>query len=188
MKIEIKAEPRKIKTGNFNYGNIKSPYDANTLYFTKNGKPYAVIAGELHFSRLPRERWREMVLKMRECGINTVSTYIFWNYHEEIEGRFDFSGNKDIAAFLRICKETEMSCILRIGPWCHGEVIRGGFPKRIDKMPKKRSDDHKYLAEVREFWQGLYKEVDTYLDGETVIGIQLENEYTGSTDPYTLAS
>lgn len=182
MNIQIVVKPRSIQTGNFNYGNIESPYGANTQYFTRNGEPYTVIAGELHFSRLPKERWKETLLKMRECGLNTVSTYVFWNYHEEIKGQFDFSGNKDIAAFLQICKEIQMPCILRIGPWCHGEVICGGFPKRIHKMAKKRSDNPKYLAEVRDFWTGLYKEVKPFLDGETVIGIQLENEYTGSTE------
>lgn len=182
MKITISANPREVNPGDFNYSNIKSPYGANTQHFTKNGEPFTVIAGELHFSRLPKERWRETLLKMRECGLNTVSTYVFWNYHEEIKGQFDFEGNKDIAAFLEICKNINMPCILRIGPWCHGEVIRGGFPKRINKMLKKRSNDPKYLAEVRDFWQGLYQEVKPYLDGETVIGIQLENEYTGSTE------
>ena len=182
MKIEIIAKPKEVKLGNFNYSNIESAYGVNTQYFTKNGKPYTVIAGDLHFSRLPRERWRETLLKMRECGLNTVSTYVFWNYHEEIKGQFDFSGNKDIAHFLQICKYIEMPCILRIGPWCHGEVIRGGFPKRINKLTKKRCNNPKYLAEVKEYWQGLYKEVKPYLDGETVIGIQLENEYTGSTE------
>ncbi|MGN0462599.1 MAG: beta-galactosidase [Ruminococcus sp.] len=182
MKIEINAEPKIVKTGDFNYSNIESAYGVNTQYFTKNGKPYTIIAGELHFSRLSKKRWRETLLKMRECGINTVSTYVFWNYHEEIKGQFDFSGNRDISAFLSICRDIKMPCILRIGPWCHGEVIRGGFPKRINKMPKKRCDNPQYLAEVKEFWQGLYKELEPYLDGKTVIGIQLENEYTGSTE------
>lgn len=182
MKIEIIAKPKEVKAGNFNYSNIKSEYGCNTQYFTKGGKPYTVIAGELHFSRLPRERWRETLLKMRECGLNTVSTYVFWNYHEEIKGKFDFSGNKDISAFLSICRDIDMPCILRIGPWCHGEVIRGGFPKRINKLTKKRCNNPKYLAEVKEYWQGLYKEVKPYLDGETIIGIQLENEYTDSTE------
>ncbi|MGN0527778.1 MAG: beta-galactosidase [Eubacterium sp.] len=182
MEITIDAKPKEVKSGDFNYSNIESAYGVNTQYFTKNGKPYTVIAGEIHFSRLPRNRWRETLLKMRECGINTVSTYIFCNYHEEIKGQFDFSGNKDISAFLSICRDIDMPCILRIGPWCHGEVIRGGFPKRINKMAKKRCDNPKYLAEVKDFWQGLYKEVKPYLDGETVIGIQLENEYTGSTE------
>lgn len=118
---------------------------------------------------------------MQDCGLNTVSTYVFWNYHEEIKGQFDFKGNKDISAFLQICKDIDMPCILRIGPWCHGEVIRGGFPKRINLLAKKRCGNEKYLNEVKEFWQGLYKEVAPFLDGKTVIGLQLENEYTGPT-------
>lgn len=182
MNITINAKPKEIRKGNFHYSNIESEYGCNTLYFTKNGKPYTIIAGELHFSRLPKERWKETLLKMRECGINTVSTYVFWNYHEEIKGQFDFKGNKDIAYFLQTCKDIEMPCLLRIGPWCHGEVIRGGFPKRINFLPKKRCNSPKYLSEVREYWQGLYREIEQYLDGKTVIGIQLENEYTGSTE------
>lgn len=179
MKITINAKPKEIHNGDFNYSNIESEYGCNTLYFTKNGKPYSIIAGEMHFARVPKERWKETLLKMRECGVNTVSTYVFWNYHEEIKGQFDFSGNKDIAGFLQLCKEIGMLCILRIGPWCHGEVVYGGFPKRINKMKKKRTDAPEYLAEVKEYWQGLYKEVAPYLDGKTVIGIQIDNEYTG---------
>lgn len=179
MNININAKPKEIHNGDFNYSNIKSEYGCNTLYFTKNSKPYSIIAGELHFARVPKERWKETLLKMRECGVNTVSTYVFWNYHEEIKGQFDFSGNKDIAGFLRLCKEIDMPCILRIGPWCHGEVVYGGFPKRINKMKKKRTDAPEYLAEVKEYWQRLYKEVAPYLDGKTVIGIQIDNEYTG---------
>lgn len=181
MDITINGKAKEIKKGNFNYSNIDSEYGCNTLYFTKNDEPYTIVAGELHFSRLLKERWRETLLKMRDCGINTVSTYVFWNYHEEIKGQFDFKGDKDVAQFLQICKDIDMPCLLRIGPWCHGEVIRGGFPKRINLMLKKRCDDPKYLDEVREYWQGLYKEVKPYIDGKTVIGLQLENEYTGPT-------
>lgn len=182
MNIEIKAIPKPVKKGNFNYSNIESAYGVNTQYFTKNGKPFTPIAGELHFSRVPRNRWRESLLKMRECGITVVSNYVFWNYHEEEKNVFDFRGNRDIASFLQICRDIDMPCILRIGPWCHGEVIRGGLPKRINLMVKKRCDDPKYLAEVRDYWTGLYKEVKPFLDGKTVIGLQLENEYTGPTE------
>ena len=182
MNIEIKATPKPVRKGEFNYSNMDSAYGVNTLCFTKNDKPFTPIAGELHFSRLPRERWKETLLKMRDCGVTVVSNYVFWNYHEEDKNAFDFKGNRDISAFLQICRDIDMPCILRIGPWCHGEVIRGGFPKRINKMAKKRCDNPKYLKEVREYWQELYKEVKPYLDGETVIGLQLENEYTGSTE------
>ena len=181
MQITIHARPQPPKPGDFQYGNIESPYGVNTQYFTKNGKPFLPVAGELHFSRLPRERWREALLAMRECGVNTVSTYVFWNHHNEEKGKFDFSGNRDIAAFLSLCRSLSLPVVLRIGPWCHGEVVRGGFPKRIARMPRRRTDAPRYLAAVREYWQRLFCEVESFLDGETVIGLQLENEYTGPT-------
>lgn len=182
MKIEINAKPLPVKQGNFKYGNIESRYGVNTLHFTKDGKPFLPVAGELHFSRLPHESWRRELLKMRDCGINMVSTYVFWNFHEEEKGKFNFSADNNIAEFLRICKDIGMPCILRIGPWDHGEIVRGGFPKRINRMLGKRTNNVKYLKEVEDFWKGLYEEVAEYLDGETVVGIQLENEYTGSTE------
>lgn len=182
MNFEIAIQPKAVQSGAFNYANIQSRYGVNTHFFTRDGKPYTFVAGELHFSRVPRARWKSTLLKMRDCGINTVSTYVFWNYHNEIKGQFDFTGDRDIAAFLALCREIEMPCILRIGPWCHGEVIRGGFPKRIHHMAVKRTNARKYLDEVRAYWSGLYREVAPYLDGETVIGIQLENEYTGKTE------
>lgn len=182
MEIGIRITPLPVRQGDFAYGNIKSRYGANTLYFTKDGRPFLPIAGELHFSRLPRESWRRELLKMKDCGLNMVSTYVFWNFHEEKKGQFDFSGDNDITRFLSLCREVDMPCILRIGPWDHGEVVRGGFPKRIDRMPGKRTDNKKYLAEVEAFWRALYDRVCPYLDGETVVGIQLENEYTGSTE------
>lgn len=181
MNITIKAEPKPVKSGNFNYSNIKSSYGVNTLYFTKNGKPYTVIAGEVHFSRLPAKRWRETILKMRACGLNTISTYVFWNHHNPAKGFYDFSGDRDVHAFLSLCKDLHMPVILRIGPWCHGEVVRGGFPLFVDLMPGKRTDSKKYLEQVRIYWKRLFQEVKDFMDGETVIGIQLENEYTGPT-------
>lgn len=182
MKIEIHGTFKPVQSGDFRYSNRDSRYGVNTQYFTKDAVPFLIIAGEFHFSRCPRARWKSTLLKMRSCGINAVSTYVFWNYHEEHKGKFDFSGDKDISAFLGICREIQMPCILRIGPWCHGEVVCGGFPKRIQRMPGKRSDNPRYLRAVRDFWQGLYGEIAPFLDGETIIGLQLENEYTGKTE------
>jgi len=177
MNIKISAKHRPISNGDFGYSNMESKYGQNTQYFTYDGKPYEIIAGELHYSRVPSYRWKEMLLKMRECGLNAVSSYVFWNYHEEIKDKFDFDGDNNIAAFLQICKEIKMPCILRIGPYCHAEVLHGGLPERIMKMPNKRTDDPEYLAEVRSYWTRLYKEISPYLDGETVMAIQVENEY-----------
>lgn len=72
-----------------------------------------------------------------------------------------------------------MPCILRLGPWAHGECVNGGFPDYVNALPGKRTDDPVYLGYVRRFWERLYAEVETDLDGETVFAIQLENEYNG---------
>ena len=176
----INVNPIEVNKGSFNYSNMDSRYSQNTNYFTKDDNPYMIIAGEMHFAREPVNRWEETLLKMKALGLNAVSTYVFWNYHEEEKGIFDFSGNRDIHKFLSVCKKINMPCILRIGPWCHGEVVYGGLPKRINKLKCKRTNNPKYLAEVKDFWIGLYNQVKEYLDGEVVIGIQLENEYYGN--------
>ncbi|MBQ8600109.1 MAG: beta-galactosidase, partial [Clostridia bacterium] len=182
MKTQIKVHHKPVGKGErLTYSNMESRYGQNTLYFTKDGKPFEIIAGEMHYSRVPRYRWKENLLKMKECGLNAVSTYVLWNYHEEFKNEFDFEGDNDIAAFLATCKEVGMPCILRIGPFCHAEVIYGGMPERINKMENKRTDDPAYLNEVRDYWTRLYREVKPYLDGETVMGIQVENEYRKGT-------
>lgn len=164
----------------FHFGNLSSRYGANNLYFTKDGRPFLPIAGELHFSRLPREMWERELLKMKDTGITVVSTYVFWNYHEPEEGVFDFSGDKDLAHFLSLCRKTGLPCVLRIGPWCHGEVVYGGFPRYVNRMPRKRCDAPRYLRCVERYWKRLAAEIKPYFDGETVLGVQLENEYGGN--------
>ncbi len=178
MKYAIEIKPAAI-THDVAFGNMKSRYDANSLYFTRDGLPFAPISGEYHFSRYPRSEWRRELLKMKAGGLTAVATYIFWNYHEYYEGEYNFSGDNDIHGFLQICREVGMPCILRLGPWAHGECVNGGFPDYVNALPGKRTDDPVYLGYVRRFWERLYAEVETDLDGETVFAIQLENEYNG---------
>ena len=73
--------------------------DTNSLYFTKAGVPWIGVMGEYHYCRDDRDNWRFELDKMKAGGISIVSTYVFWIYHEEEEGIFDFSGNKDIRTF-----------------------------------------------------------------------------------------
>lgn len=187
MKINIQVADAPVKEGCFAFGNIGGDYGVNSEYVTKNKEPYVPVSGEFHFSRYDRNEWKRELLKMKAGGLNCVSTYVFWNHHEYRKMVYDFSGNKDIAEFLRICKEVDMPCILRIGPWAHGECRWGGFPPYVQSMARKRSDSPAYLAAVERFWRELYKQVAPYCDGKTVMAIQLENEYTGSINHlYTL--
>lgn len=78
--------------------------------------------------RKAANQWKEALLKMRAGGVDIVATYVFWIHHEEKKGEWDFSGSRDLRAFLELCKRLNMPVWLRIGPWAHGECRNGGFP------------------------------------------------------------
>lgn len=155
-------------------------YGFTPQYMTKNQKAWFPIMGEFHYSRYPRQYWRESVYKMKAGGVETISTYVFWLHHEEIEKEYDFSGQRDLRAFLEIVKECGMTLFLRVGPWCHGEARNGGLPDwLLQKDYEVRSNDEAYLAEVERYYSKIAEEVKglLYKDGGPIIGIQIENEY-----------
>ena len=138
--------------------------------------------GEFHFSRYPQNEWREELLKMKAGGVDVVATYVFWIHHEEIEGQWDWSGDRDLRKFVQLCGEVGLKAIVRCGPWCHGEVRNGGHPDwLLQKGWKLRSNDTNYLAKAEILYGQIAKQLSGQLwkDGGPVIGIQLENEFRG---------
>ncbi|MEJ2419833.1 MAG: beta-galactosidase [Exilibacterium sp.] len=85
--------------------------------FMLDGSPFQMRAGEMHYPRIPRALWRDRMRKLKSLGLNTLSTYVFWNAHEKTPGQFDFSGNLDISAFLRHAREVGLWVNLRPGPY-----------------------------------------------------------------------
>ena len=96
--------------------------------FYWNGQPFQVRSGAMHYFRIPAYYWEDRLLKLKECGFNTVETYIAWNVHEEKEGVFDFSGEKDFGAFLDVAAKLGLKAIVRPGPYICAEWEMGGFP------------------------------------------------------------
>ena len=76
--------------------------------FLLNGKPFVVKAAEIHYPRIPKEYWEHRIKMCKALGMNTICLYVFWNFHEPEEGRYDFAGQKDIAAFCRLAQENGM--------------------------------------------------------------------------------
>ncbi len=154
--------------------------DYNNLYLTKDEKPWFPVMGEIHYSRYDKNHLEESLYKMKVGGIDVVSSYTIWIHHEEIEGEYDFTKNKDLRHFIWLCKKCSLYLILRIGPWCHGEVRNGGFP---DWLLKKnfipRTNDDGYFKEVEKFYKRIFQEAKGFLlkDGGPIIGVQIENEY-----------
>jgi len=153
--------------------------DANSLYFTKDGKPWYPVMGEFHFSRYPKQRWEESILKMKAAGIDVIATYIFWIYHEEEEGKFNWLGNNDLRSFVQLCKKHNMFVVARIGPWCHGEVRNGAFPDWIVKRGNMRKNNPEYLSSVQKLFNAIAGQTNGlyFKDGGPIIGAQIENEY-----------
>jgi beta-galactosidase len=167
-------------------GTAKNPSGSeitiNGTCISIDGKPWLPVMGEFHYSRYPQDEWRDEILKMKAGGINIVSCYVFWIHHEEVEGRFDWSGQRDLHKFVQLCGELGMRVVVRCGPWDHGEVRNGGYPEwLLDKGYKLRSDDAGYLKEVEHLYSQIAEQLKGSLwkDGGPVIGIQVENEYWG---------
>lgn len=176
-----------ISYESFHMGSSKNPMgdsitlDSESLLY--NGTSWMPVMGEFHFTRYPSEQWVRELRKMKAGGIDVVATYVFWIHHEEVEGEFDWSGRRDLRKFVKNAAEAGLQVIVRMGPWCHGEVRNGGLPDwLLTSDLKVRSNDPKYLGKVETLYQEIAQQLVGLLwkDGGPVIGIQLENEFGGS--------
>lgn len=149
--------------------------------FLLDGKPFQIISGELHYPRVPREAWRHRMQMAKAMGLNTIGTYVFWNVHEPEKGKFDFSGNNDIAEFVRIAKEEGLWVVLRPSPYVCAEWEFGGYPYWLqnEKGLVVRSEEKQYLDEYRKYINEVGKQLAPLQvnHGGNVIMVQVENEY-----------
>lgn len=149
--------------------------------FYLNDDPFTVRAGAIHYFRVPRAYWHDRLRKLKECGFNTVETYVPWNYCEQKEGTFDFSGEKDIAAFLRTAQQLGLYAVVRPGPFICAEWEAGGLPAfaAADAKIRLRCDCDMYMQKVERYLQRLFAELRPCLldNGGNILMMQVENEY-----------
>jgi len=161
--------------------------------FLLNGRPIRLMAGEIHYQRIPREYWADRLMKVKAAGLNTVGTYVFWNALEPEPGQWDFSGGNDLAAFIRTAQRIGLWVIVRPGPYACAEWDFGGLPAWLLRTPdiKVRCSDPRYLAAcesyISKLGQVLY-DLQVHRGGP-VIMVQVENEYGsfGNDREYMLA-
>ena len=139
------------------------------------------ISGSMHYARVPSAYWSDRLQKMKDAGLNTVQTYVPWNFHELEPGIFNFSGDKDLGGFLEAAQDAGLLVILRAGPYICAEWDMGGLPSWLlrHKDIALRTSDPIYLNYVDRWMSVLLPIVKTYLysnDGP-VITVQVENEY-----------
>ena len=148
--------------------------------FLVNGKRTFLASGSLHYARVPRELWRDRLLRMKRAGFNTVETYIFWNFQEPQEGKWDFTGGHDLDAFLKLVKQLGMYATVRVGPYICAEWDSGGFPVWLRFKPglKVRTDNPEFEAAVDDLYDHMLPIVaaNQINHGGAVVLVQLENE------------
>ena len=147
-----------------------------------DGHRVVPVMGEVHYSRIPVAEWRQEVKKMKEGGVTMIATYVFWNHVEEEEGIFRWDGQRNLRRFLEICSEEQMPVILRMGPFCHGEVRNGGIPDwMFEKGCKLRDRNPVFLSYAETLYRQIFSQVQglQWKDGGPVIAAQFDNEYRG---------
>lgn len=99
-----------------------------------NGVEKPLYSGALHYWRIQRRYWSEILDKIIDMGFEIVETYIPWSVHEYEEGNYDFGiidENKDLDWFLSLCEEKKLSVIVRPGPHINAEMTLFGYPEWI---------------------------------------------------------
>ena len=149
--------------------------------FLLNGKPFVVKAAEVHYPRIPRPYWEQRIKMCKALGMNTLCLYVFWNIHEQEEGKFDFTGNNDVAEFIRLAQKNGLYVIVRPGPYVCAEWEMGGLPWWLLKKKdiRLREQDPYFMERYRIFAKKLNEQIGelTIENGGPIIMVQVENEY-----------
>ena len=165
--------------------STKHTFEVGSKAFLLDGKPFTVKAAEVHYTRIPREYWEHRIQMCKALGMNSICIYIFWNAHEPQEGVYDFSGNNDVAAFVRLAQKHGMFVIVRPGPYVCAEWEMGGLPWWLLKKEdiKLRDLDPYFMESVKRFEGKVAEQLVplTVQNGGPIIMVQVENEY-GSYD------
>lgn len=181
-----------VSAQTFSFGTKANPkgetIEVDRQGFIINGKRQIPVMGEMHYARVPQSDWRREIRKMKAGGVTILSTYCFWIHHEENQGEWNWTGNRSLNRFLQVCKEENMPVVLRVGPFCHGEVYQGGFPVWLVKKAQENPKEYKlrslapgFMEATRRLYRNIFLQAEDMLwkNGGTVIGLQIENECRG---------
>ncbi len=159
----------------------KHTFHVDGEHFVLDGKPFVIRSGEMHYNRVPRQYWTDRLQKAKAMGLNTICTYVFWNEHEATEGKFDFRGDRDVAAFVKEAQAQGLWVLVRPGPYVCSEWEWGGFPYWLAKVPgmQVRQNNPEFLKYASRYIKEVGKRLAplTIENGGPILMCQVENEY-----------
>lgn len=164
-----------------------------------------VLSAELHYFRSPSDDWLLLLVRLRQMGANTVSTYVPWCWHEPQPGTFDFTGvtdpQRNLVRFVHLCNSLGLRLILKPGPFVDAELLGGGIPlwllqshpeihaQRADGDLWRHSDSHApracylhpvYLAAARRWIDAFSTAMLPFeYPSGPIIALQADNETPG---------
>lgn len=189
--LSAPSQPKEIRNDHLRMGGVANNrrIDVNNFYLSIDGRPVIPVMGEFHYVRYPEAQWEEEIVKMKAGGVTVMTTYVFWSLHEEVEGLFRWDGRRNLSHFIELCAKHDMPVIVRIGPFCHGEIRSGGLPDWLFAKPLEvRCDDPAYLKLVRRLYTEIGRQLEGlyFKDGGPIIGCQIENELQHSAAPWAI--
>lgn len=161
-------------------------------------------AAEIHYFRVPRHLWELYLLRAGQFGVDTISTYIPWFFHEPQPGRFDLTGEtderRDLAGFVRLVEAFGYGFIAKPGPFIDAETIGGGVPpwlfeqhpgivaRRFDGEAFRHGDSHvvrasyrsdEYAAATGRWFDAVTPILREAQDHGALTAVQVDNECPG---------
>ncbi|KAA3439784.1 beta-galactosidase [Rufibacter hautae] len=165
----------------------KHSFEIKDGQFLYDGKPTQIHSGEMHYARIPKEYWRHRLKMIKAMGLNTVATYVFWNYHNTAPGVWDFkTDNRNLAEYIKTAQEEGLFVILRPGPYACAEWEFGGYPWWLQKNKNLviRANNQPFLDSCRVYINKLAEQVKglQVSKGGPIIMTQVENEFGSYVD------
>ncbi|XP_012584806.1 PREDICTED: beta-galactosidase-1-like protein 2 [Condylura cristata] len=154
---------------------------AQGTLFVLEGSPFLIIAGTIHYFRVPREYWKDRLLKLQACGFNTVTMYIPWNLHEPKRNQYHFTQNLDLQIFIMMASQVGLWVILCPGPYIGSDLDLGGLPSWLLQDPnmKLRTTYKGFTKAMSHYFDELIPRIKSlqFKNGGPIIAMQVENEY-----------
>ena len=139
----------------------------------------SLLSGTFHYWRVHPESWSKVLESIKDMGLETIETYIPWQFHETAPGEYDFSGKtdsrKNLVAFLTMTREAGLWLIIRPGPYIYSEWVNMGVPD--DVLDYHRLDPD-FKGRADQWLKAVTKELIPFLatNGGHIIMLQPDNE------------